>query len=935
MTKSQKNEKIPQDFIQNIVEFSAGFLPPESLDNIFELFGAEAVQKHFTGSTWANLLRILSGMYDKVSFLNECIKYPHYVEVLSAIAANSNYLTDILVRNPEYFYWISNLSTLKKKLREIQFKESVLEAISLYKTFGAKVNALRSIKRKEILRIGTRDILGYADLEEITGELSILARLLISELFSLSYREILNKYGIKSIERKFCIIALGKLGGDELNYSSDVDLMIFYDENENIKGGKSYNEILTEAIHLFIKSASSVTPMGFIFRIDFRLRPDGRNSPLTGSLPEYLNYYESRGEDWERQMLIKANFICGNRELYNQFTNFLLPFIYPSTFSSSPVEQIRNLKSNIEKSLKDEGNIKLIPGGIRDIEFSVQALQLINGGKIKDIRTGNTLEGIHRLSEAKLLEQNESDILTKGYIFYRKIEHFLQLMNDTQTHTIPEKGEILEKLSTFLSFKNSAEFKEEVAFNRKAVGKIYNSIMGKNSAALKKVFNYDEINFKNKLKAEKDLDYLREGKGLLGQKQFDKESIDNFKIIEPRLFEYLRTSIQPDQVLQNFVRVIRTANFPSIWYKEFRDKKFFKSFLTICEFSQKAIDLFAEDRELREHLLTRKIFEKIVLHKLYRFSPKKIAFVLAVQLTVKLLDAIQVSKIISQYFEETTDHIINSFNELNEKGSHFFIASMGSLGSHEMTFSSDIDLIFIVDNLELFPDTQKFFQSVLMKLKETLKPFDVDCRLRPEGKSSLLVWELEKYIQYVNGRARTWEFQAFFKLNFIAGNKKLFSKLVRQIINKIKILDHSVVKKDIFEMRKKMYPVSILPSSDRFNIKKGRGGITDIEFIIQYLILCNPKIYNAVKGKGIIKTISILKDDYPDIIVMLSNYTFLKKLEITNQNIFNITQSLLWNDTTKTYILANQMGFSSIHNFNVKLSEVTSLNNSLFQKYLG
>ena len=391
--KIKDHQNLSEEFLVKLVEISAGYLPAETFDKFVKLIQSEISNHYFPRSSESNLLRIISAMYDKYSFLSDCIKYPHYVEIIVSISANSNYLTDILVRNPEYFYWIVNPSNLEPKLNIEEFEKGVNSALSYYRTFTSKVNYFRTLKRKEILRIGLKDILGLASLEDTTEELSTLAKVIALKLFELSLEEIKLKHQIKNINSSYCIIGLGKLGGNELNYSSDIDLIVFYDEEQIIKN-KNYSELLTEAIYLFIESASSITASGFIFRVDFRLRPDGRNSPLCRSINEYLSYYESRGEDWERQMLIKAGFIGGNLNLYNRFINYLTPFIFPSSFSTSPTEQIKKLKDNIERSLGDEENIKLLPGGIRDIEFSVQALQLINGGRWKELRTGNTLSSI-------------------------------------------------------------------------------------------------------------------------------------------------------------------------------------------------------------------------------------------------------------------------------------------------------------------------------------------------------------------------------------------------------------------------------------------------------------------------------------------------------------------------------------------------------------
>ncbi len=925
-----RKTKLSNDIILKLEEISAGFLPEKIFNEFLDLIKKEIAGKFFTPSSEANFIRIILGMFDKSSFINDCVKYPHYVEVLIAISINSNYLTDILVRNPEYFYWIVNPSNLNRKFDEDIFKKSLNQNINSYKSLTAKLNFLRSQKRKEILRIGAKDILGIADLKTVTEELSILARNITSVLFEICCKEISLKYNITISENSYCLIALGKLGGNELNYSSDIDLIIFYDDNAKVNSKKEFSEILIETIYLFIEGATAVTPLGYIFRVDFRLRPDGRTAPLTRSLQSYLNYYESRGEDWERQMLLKASFVCGGKNLYKQFHDYLQPFIYPSSFSVSPTEQIRKMKFNIEKYLRDEENIKLQSGGIRDIEFSVQALQLINGGRIKEVRVNNTLEAIISLQAKKLISEAESNSLSSAYSFYRKVEHYLQLMNDTQTHSVPSNGEILEKLSSYLNYKSSKEFKDFVAASRNKVKIIYESIIGKRSGLEIKENKIVNIKFENQNKAEKDFIYLSEGKGLLGQKEFDKNTIEGFAKIEPALIKYLGNSLQPDLVLQNFVRVIRNITFPSIWYNEFLDEKFFISFLHLCEYSQKSIDLFAEDSDLHEYFLTRKVFQKITNETLLKISLKKLLFTLSMQFAIGLISGDKLSATLCKFFYLKIKNISNN-NFTNEDSKQIFIAGMGSFSVSEMTFSSDIDLIFGAGNLSRIKDAEKKFQNLLQNLKKEFKPFDVDCRLRPEGKSSQLAWELESYKKYLQNRARVWEFQAFSKMNFILGNKKSYDSLTKYLYEQIKIIDTELVRKEMLDMRKKLYPPSI---SNNFYVKKSRGGIGDIEFIVQFLLLTNKELFKKELGKGNTKGLSDLNSKFPELIdfeKLKQNYLFLKKLKITNQNIFNISSSFISKDAKKNNIIAKQFGFSSSEEFTKKLNEIIKQNINFYE----
>ena len=275
-----KKKILSDDFIHRIVEYSAGYLNEDELKKLFSFFEAEGEKLFFTHSSESNLLRVIAASYDKVSFLTDCLKFPHYVELLISLTSNSNYLTDILVRNPEYFYLIADPSNLEKMLGEEDYSQLVFSAVKVFRSFAAQVNALRRLKRKEILRIGVKDIFLKKSLEEITLELSYLAKAITAQLFDICYKQILNKYQLEISGIKYCLVALGKLGGNELNYSSDIDLIIFYDENELLPVKKEYREILNETILLFIDSASRISDEGFIYRIDLRLRPDGSQNPV-------------------------------------------------------------------------------------------------------------------------------------------------------------------------------------------------------------------------------------------------------------------------------------------------------------------------------------------------------------------------------------------------------------------------------------------------------------------------------------------------------------------------------------------------------------------------------------------------------------------------------------------------------------------------------
>ena len=312
-----------------------------------------------------------------------------------------------------------------------------------------------------------------------------------------------------------------------------------------------------------------------------------------------------------------------------------------------------------------------------------------------------------------------------------------------------------------------------------------------------------EIKFENRKRAENDLLFLREGKGVLMIRQFDKNSIELFQKIEPLLIKYLESSIRPDVILQNIARIMKNIPFPSLWYREFIDKKFFYSFLKLCEFSQKTIDLFAEDEELREYFISRNIYEKIIITNSDSFTIKKLLFVLSAQFTMGIINSVKFGSILQSNIIKKIKDISMEIVPLDIE---YFIAGLGSFGTGEMNFSSDIDLLFVVNGQYAQLELQKTFQNLLLKIKKTLLPFETDCRLRPEGKSSQLVWDLISYEHYITNRARVWELQSLCKLKFVSGNKKLFNKFKNLIIARIVIEKSENIKKEITAMRKKLIP---------------------------------------------------------------------------------------------------------------------------------
>ena len=372
--------------------------------------------------------------------------HPRAVEILVRLFVGSQYLTDILIRNPDYLRRL----TEHRRLPAFKSREDFLtEALSMadgHPTPAARLDGLRRYQHWELLRIGACDTFGLLDLRSVTAQLSLLA-----DGFTQAGLNLLaNELGVD--KNRFCVLAFGKLGGEELNYSSDIDLAFL------AEGDATKYWTLGQRL---IKALSQATGEGFLYRVDMRLRPWGSSGPLVNTPEAHLNYLRKHGRPWERQALVKARPIAGNLGLGRDFLKAAEPLIY-GTPPEVVRESVRASKRRIEEGLKTSGRtwgeVKSGAGSIRDVEFTVQCLQLIHGRDEPGVRAAGTLNGLTRLTDHGLLWADEYRRLTAGYHFLRTVEHALQLRHHRQVHALPEGERELRHLARRLDFPDAASF---------------------------------------------------------------------------------------------------------------------------------------------------------------------------------------------------------------------------------------------------------------------------------------------------------------------------------------------------------------------------------------------------------------------------------------------------------------------------------------------
>ena len=399
---------------------------------------------------------------------------PHVTEVLGTAFGNSPAMAQTFIRDPLLVYWIEDDGILRRRMTRSVLEANVQASLSTVTSFEGKCEALRRMKRREMLRIGIRDLLGVATPVETYTVLSDLASAVIHAAYELVDQELTKRFGEfggnASTGKKadgFSVLAMGKLGGWELNYSSDVDLIYVYHAPEGkTKAGRGqtsiaralYCETLARELTAVL---SAPTAEGALFRVDLRLRPEGSVGPLASSLEDALHYYAGRGRTWERLAFLKAKPIAGNIRVGQALIKGLTKFVYGNEGNEDQVfPAIQSLRSQILAKMIRRGevdrHVKLGIGGIREIEFIVQALQLRWGHNYPKIRDRQTLKGLVKLTHIKKLTAQEARLLKESYVFLRNLEHKLQMVHEFQTHLLPSKTEEIAKCAVRMGYLKQA-----------------------------------------------------------------------------------------------------------------------------------------------------------------------------------------------------------------------------------------------------------------------------------------------------------------------------------------------------------------------------------------------------------------------------------------------------------------------------------------------
>ena len=912
--------------------------------------------------------------------------------ILTTLFGGSEALSTLLITHPDWLELLDpevlKFSRRKQGLRaEV---EAWLKPMIETRDYPAALSRSREFKQREMLRVGARDLARLDRATGITQELSDVADVCLEAVWRICYRQMVERHGEpwgqdangRWVPVTACVLGMGKLGGQELNYSSDVDVLFVYSEEggafkerpaKNQKPSLSNHQFFNRLAEAFIAEVSRLSDAGTLYRIDLRLRPEGESGPLTRSLAGYENYYAQWGQTWERMMLIKARGVAGDAGLAAEFLEMVQPFRYPRSISESVLTEVGDLKDRIENevvgSAKIETNVKLGRGGIREIEFIAQALQLLHAGRQPFLQGAQTLPCLQKLAQYELLAAAEAGSLTEAYIFLRDVEHRLQMESNLQTHTIPDNRPAQERLARLMGFPTLAKFMAAHRKHRANVRSIFDKVLksgsGKAAAASSLPRHLEgaekewkEIlgrhGFKDVNKALRMLREFVEGPGYVHVSPRTSELAHK---LLPRLLSRKQLLSDPDRVVTRLDSFITAYGARGTLFELWNSNPaIFDLLVLLFDRSEFLAELAIRTPDLVDELVTsgrlrqRKTAAETLADLRHGLKDADQHFWLrryhqAELMRIGLRDILGLADE-DQYLIELSAladaclqyalEVVMRKNKL--KSAPFVIIGLGKLGGAEIDYGSDLDIIFVADrkakDLAKLSNLAVQFMDLVSKRTEQGMTFHTDARLRPDGEKGLVVNTLGAYEEYYRQRALLWEIQALTRTRPVAGDARLgqeFQSLAARMtdfralgtaaagVKRQSFLAYTPKwKKAIHEMRMRIEKERTPRGKNELAIKTGSGGLMDAEFIAQALCLENswqePNTLRALERGKVTAAL-------PDGAELIENYRKLRRVEGILRRWSYEGETVLPDDPAPFYRVAVRCGFEGSELFRKFLSE--------------
>ena len=831
------------------------------------------------------------------------------------ILLQSDFLIDAFYRFPE---WLTDIITHPPQADERCFYQQWLnERLASVFDELALMKVLRLFRRYILVRLEWSQLTQTSNDEQILLQLTQLAEVIIITardwLYELSCKEWGTPCNLQGQAQPLLILGMGKLGGGELNFSSDIDLIFTYPEHGQTQGGRRELDnavFFTRLGQRLIKTLDQITEDGFVYRVDMRLRPLGDGGPLVLSFSAMEDYYQEQGRDWERYAMVKAKILGDQQEPYTkELYQMLKPFVYRRYIDFSVLQSLRNMKSMIEREVRRRGltnNIKLGAGGIREIEFIVQVFQLIRGGRVVGLQTRSLLTALQVIEQESLLSVNEVDTLRENYLFLRRCENLLQAIHDEQTQALPDDELDRIRIATSMNFNDWYEFEFDLAKRMQFNRQVFNQLIGEDtseSVSNSKQYNeqFDDLwvpdlqlsdvtsvlTSYSHDDAEKLYQMLCQFRDDIGKRTIGVRGREILDQLMPRLLELVctdkNTLVLLSRILHLLVNIVSRTTYLELLLEY---PTALKQLIRLCSASPMISEQIAHypilldelidinslyqtvspneyKSELYQYLLRIEVDdEEQQLEALRQFKQMQLLHIAAADVE-QVLNTMKVSDHLTYVAESLIDFVVQmAWNQMvtrygkpthltdNQKG--LVIIAYGKLGGWELGYGSDLDLVFLHDcpvdsitNGDKQIDSRQFYLRLVQRIIHLFNVrtsfgilYEVDVRLRPQGDAGLLACSLNAFYDYQMHEAWIWEHQALVRARAVYGEIELikrFNQIRHDVLCKPR--EEKVLKTEVREMREKMRTHLGTTEQHRFNLKIDEGGIGDIEFLSQYLVL--------------------------------------------------------------------------------------------------
>ncbi len=854
-------------------------------------------------------------------------------EVLNKVVNVSPFVLNCITKNSIIIHELVESGYLFQESSLYRFNSDIHNLLSSISNDNDLYKILRYYRNREMVRIAWRDIAGWANIEDTMLEITCLAEAFISETLDYLFAKLciekgcpINKLGqIQNI----VVVGMGKLGAWELNFSSDIDLIFFYESDGLLtdKKSTSYFEFYTKLVQSFIKAIDSNTENGFVFRVDTRLRPFGESGPIVMNYDGLEIYYQGQAREWERYAMVKSRVIYGDVNAGERLQALLTQFTYRRYLDYRAVGELRQLKKkiNIELQSKDKlNNIKLGLGGIREIEFIGQVFQLIRGGRDKILRERSILKVFDILYELNLLPIEIISTLKESYRFLRTVENRLQQYEDKQTHDIPKNITQQNILASGLDYPDWESLSNKIQSVRLVVHDIFNQIIA-NRNSLSDEYNIidwldADISFiSTHLRAlgysspESIINLIIQFKQSYSVRKITARGVNELNRLISKILEYIVNYDNNFDILSRLFNLFNALAGRNVYYALLNEnKQALSQLINLASKSSWIVNLISNHPILLDELLdSQSLYSPVtrqslndelnyflqqinvddmdeLLNALRQFKNANILRIAAADL-YGIISISVISDYLSLLAEVILEYVLQHAWRLTVlrhgtppqtnlgqiKG--FGIIAYGKLGGLELSYSSDLDLVFLYGGVS---DTTltvgenpipcaQFYAKVVKRMVVILTThvhsgtlYEIDLRLRPSGNSGLLVSSLEAYQTYQLENSWTWEQQALVRARFITGDAIIADSfhIIRQR-SLCRKRDTMLLKSEVLEMRCKMRQNLEVKITGRFDLKQAIGCIADIEFIVQFAVLAlSYEHHNLIRWTDVLRLLVCLQE---------------------------------------------------------------------------